>query len=98
MRQRIDNGTLTIATYGEWNSHIEGSGFLNLVAIVPNNIALEQIPGYSGPDSAANAANGVEVPTTTTSAPAEYWYTPGIPAPGWTAIPTIPDPQRTADQ
>src|SRR5262245_1371359 len=85
---------LVIATFGEWNT-IEGGADVKLVAEVPHALAVEQRAGLSGAVSEARGWQGVTV-TKPADANSGYWYGPTTPAPGWTAVPDEPDPDRTA--
>jgi hypothetical protein len=90
---KIESDALVIATHGEWDSHKEGSADIRLVAIVSENMQLEQRAGLSGPDSAAMGRNRDFV---LGHGQEGYWYASTSPAKGWTAVPDVPDPHRTA--
>lgn len=80
----VDGDELLVATYGEWEC-IEGGAHIDLVALVPEGVAVQQRKGLSGRDStlkgwdgrAAGAASNTRVE--------------------WKVVHTIPDPARTAD-
>lgn len=76
---KTDDKVLLVATYGEWDSRIEGGAFIELVAFVPVRVEVEQRKGLSGPDSAGRGKQ--------TSL-----------AEGWAAVPSVPNPSRTADK
>ncbi len=91
LRSGVD--ALELATYGEWNTK-EGGAHLKLLVIVPEKIEVEQRKGLSGPQSAAqgqsqNLVKGKDGKD-------EYWYGPASPRTGWSAIPSVPDSERTA--
>src|SRR6185312_214640 len=50
---RRDGATLTVATFGEWNSHIEGGADIELILFVPAALKPVKSPGLSGITSAA---------------------------------------------
>ncbi len=85
-----DSRALLVATYGEWRS-IEGGSSLHLVAIVPDGIEVVQRDGLASQESSAN-----QVPGLHTGGPEGYWYATHVPAMGWTALATKPDPEQTA--
>jgi hypothetical protein len=90
-----DGDALVVATFGEWDSHIEGGAAMRLVIVVPNGMKVEQKPGLSGPDSAGQEWHGKYL-TKPKEVKEGYWYGPASPANGWTAIPDVPDPERRA--
>ena len=92
---RVEGDALVVATYGEWDSRIEGGAHLKLVAVVPDGIEVEQRKGLSGPDSAGQERHGQDL-TQRKDAREGYWYGPASPADGWTAVPAVPDPERRA--
>jgi len=91
---KVEGNGLVIATFGEW-SNIEGGADIKLVAEVPGGLTVEQREGLSGATSAARGWQGVKV-TKPADAKSGYWYGPTTPAPGWSAVPDEPDPDRTA--
>jgi hypothetical protein len=91
---KVEGNGLVIATFGEW-SNIEGGADVKLVAEVPGGLTVEQREGLSGVASAARGWQGVKV-TKPADAKSGYWYGPTTPAPGWSAVPDEPDPDRTA--
>lgn len=77
---RVDGDVIMLATFGEWDSHIEGGATMKLIVIIPQEIDVERRKGLSGPKSAANSDG------------------PAPTADGWSAIPSVADPERTARQ
>jgi hypothetical protein len=49
---KVEGDALMVATFGEWDSHIEGGYNMKLVVVVPNGLAVEQRKGLSGEKSA----------------------------------------------
>jgi hypothetical protein len=92
---RSEGDALVIATFGEWDSHIEGGAGMKLVAFVPKGVGVQRRAGLSGEKSAAREQHGAYVPGRE-DAKGGHWYGPAFPAPGWTAVPDEPDPDRTA--
>jgi hypothetical protein len=93
---QIEGDALVIATFGEWDSRIEGGAELQLVAVIPEGVELEQRKGLSGPDSAGREWHGQYL-TKPTDAKAGYCFGPASPTDEWTAVPDVPDPARTAE-
>ena len=91
---RAEGDDLVVATYGEWDSQIEGGASIKLVAVVPDGVKVEKRKGLSGPDSAGQKRNS----RNPTEAPGGYWYGPASPGEGWTAVPATPDLERTASK
>jgi hypothetical protein len=85
-----DGQALLVATYGEWSS-IEGGSSLRVLAVVPDGIEVVQRDGLAGKESLAN-----QVPGLHRGGPEGYWYATHVPAIGWTALPSKPDPKKTA--
>ncbi|HKB02594.1 MAG TPA: hypothetical protein VKD90_10265 [Gemmataceae bacterium] len=92
---RTEGDALVIATFGEWDSHIEGGAGMRLVAFVPEGVGVQRRDGLSGEKSAAREQHGAYV-ARPEDAKGGHWYGPASPAPGWTAVPDEPDPDRTA--
>jgi hypothetical protein len=92
---RSEGDALVVATYGEWDSHIEGGAHMKLVAVVPDGFAVEHRKTLSGPDSAGHERHG-QHRAKPKDAQDGYWYGPSSPAEGWTAVPSVPDPAREA--
>ena len=90
----VDND-LVIATFGEWDSHIEGGASMNLLFIVPKGLQVEQRGNLSGEHSVGREWKG-EYLTKPLNVKEGYWYGPSIPSPGWKALSTIPDPSHKA--
>jgi hypothetical protein len=92
---RADGDAFVVATYGEWDSRKEGGASMKLVVVVPDGVEVEQRKGLSGPDSTGREWQGQYL-TKPKDAQGGYWYGPASPAEGWTALPAVPDPERTA--
>jgi len=92
---KVDGHDLLIATFGEWDSHIEGSAQMKLVVNIAHGVEFEMRKGFSGENSAGHDVNEgvVSMPQ---GLKGGYWYGPTLPAQGWTAVPDVPDPDRTA--
>jgi hypothetical protein len=71
---------LVVATYGEWDSHIEGGAFMLVLAVVPEGVEVESRKGLSGTGSAAREwhSNYLSKPA---NAKGGYWYGPASPGP-----------------
>ena len=81
-----DEKTVTIATYGEWDTRIEGEAFICLIIDVPEGVKVETRQGLSGPDSESQQYSvGCQL------------YNSYILRPGWKVIPTVPDFKMTAE-
>jgi hypothetical protein len=92
---KAEDGTLVLATFGEWDSRIEGGADMRLVLVVPANTEVEKRPGLSGPRSAGREWHGKYL-TKPKEVKDGYWYGPATPADGWTRVPDVPDTERTA--
>jgi hypothetical protein len=92
---KSEGGDLLVATFGEWDSHIEGGTQMKLVASVPDGIAIEQRQELSGTKSAGQEWHGQYL-TRPKDARGGYWYGPASPGAGWAAVPDVPDLDRTA--
>jgi hypothetical protein len=92
---KAEGDVLVVATFGEWDSRIEGGAHMRLVAVVPEGVEIERRQGLSGPDSAGREWHGQYL-TKPKNARDGYWYGPASPAEGWTAVPDVPDPERGA--
>ena len=74
---RREGITVVVAIHGEWDSGIEGGAQVNLVAIVPEGVEVEQRAGLSKPVDAKRVWSGL-------SLPAEGWSAvPDKPNPDW---------------
>jgi hypothetical protein len=93
---KVEGDALVLATFGEWDSHIEGGARLRVVCVVPKDLEVEQRPGLSGPDSAGQGPHG-ERGGNPNAAEEANWYGPASPAKGWTAVPDTPDSDHRAD-
>jgi hypothetical protein len=83
-----EDGILTLATFGEWDSHIEGAALMRLLLKIPEGIEIRTRPGLSGEHSKAQGANQ-EVKQR------GYWRPPW-PGGLWQRISSVPDPNLTA--
>jgi hypothetical protein len=92
---KVEGDDLLLATFGEWDSHIEGGTRMKLVAEVPEGIDVEQRKGLSGEDSVGREWHS-EYLSKPKDAKGGYWYGPASPAEGWRAVPDVPDPDRQA--
>ena len=54
---KADGDALVVATFGEWDSRIEGGADMTLVAVVPAGLAVEHRKELSGPKSAGRDPN-----------------------------------------
>lgn len=88
---KAEGDALVVATYGEWDSHIEGGADMRLVAVVPEGVEVEQRKGLSGEASAGREWRG-EYLTRPKDAKGGWWYGPASPAGEWSAVPAVPDP------
>jgi hypothetical protein len=90
-----EGSKLLLATYGVWDSHIEGGTLMGLVIRVPNHLQVEKRAGLSGEKSAGQERHGQYI-----AKPPDvkdgYWYGPATPGPEWQAIPSVPDSEFTA--
>jgi hypothetical protein len=93
---KAEGETLHLATFGEWDSRIEGGASMCLMLLVPEGVEVEKRSRMSGPDSVGREWNGQYL-TKPKDAKGGYWYGPASPAEGWAAIPDVPDPKRVAE-
>jgi hypothetical protein len=82
--QRATNGTLTIATYGEWDTPFEGGAEIRLLIRVPSEMRVEKRAGLSGPFMASQV--GRENKSRERIEPGKD---------GWEIIPSQPDRSMT---
>jgi hypothetical protein len=92
---KAEDDALLVATFGEWDSHIEGGTFMGLLFLVPEGIEVRRKANLSGPNSAGREWNGSYL-TKPKEVKTGYWYGPASPATGWSAIPDVPDIKRRA--
>jgi hypothetical protein len=79
---------LIIATYGEWDSNIEGGAFIQALVIrVPDKLKVETRKGLSGPILARKGFGKKKQTRSDGIEPGEN---------GWKAIADVPDPKQTA--
>jgi hypothetical protein len=83
--QRRDGRTMTLATYGSWDSHIEGGARIELLIVVPPGLKVGKRGGLSGEASAAEDRH----------TQISFWETPPLNA-GWIPIDDRPDLQHRA--
>ena len=80
-------GTVTLGTFGEWDSQIEGGTRMRVVCVVPDGLRVFRRQALSGPASQPNkegkSAAGRPIPKVT-------------PSGKWQRIPDTPDPAYTA--
>lgn len=86
---------VVLATFGEWNSFIEGGARMHLLLRVPAGISVERRGGLSGEDSAGHVRERVDG-VKSTEVEEGVWFGPVAPAPGWQALPSAPDLDLTA--
>jgi hypothetical protein len=80
---QIKNDSLFLATFGEWNTHIEGFATMEYLLYVPNNIHPIKRSGLCG----ENSIGGFEDENSFIKPPADcYWYGPFQPASGWSKL------------
>ncbi|NQT15065.1 MAG: hypothetical protein HQ582_20075 [Planctomycetes bacterium] len=91
---RAEGDSLTVATYGEWDSHIEGGASMRLLFVVPESIEIETDESLSGEDSKGLQWNGVCL-TEPKDGDMGYWVGPASPTTEWYAIPDVPDADLT---
>jgi hypothetical protein len=92
---KAEQEALVVATFGEWDSRIEGGANIRVVLIVPAGIEVERRAQLSGPKSDGHEWHGQYL-TKPKEVEEGYWYGPATPADGWRAIPDVPDPERRA--
>ncbi len=91
---RADADSLIVATYGEWDSHIEGGASMQLLFVVPGSFKIETDKSLSGEHSKGREWDGGYL-TKPKNVDNGYWYGPASPASGWNAIPDVPDTDLT---
>jgi hypothetical protein len=87
---KTEGGKVILATYGEWDSQIEGGAFLELLVRVPEGVTVERRADLSGPESVGREWHA-EYLTKPAEAKEGYWYGPASPGPGWQALRGEPD-------
>jgi hypothetical protein len=90
-----EDGALILATFGEWDSHIEGGASMGIEILVPEGIEVEQRSRLSGGASAGREWKGAYL-TKPKEVKEGWWYGPASAAEGWKAVPDVPDPLRRA--
>jgi hypothetical protein len=94
---QAEGDTLTVATFGEWDSHIEGGALMGLLFIIPEGVEVRRQAELSGEDSAGREWHGAYL-TKPKDAKGGYWYGPASPGEGWSAVPDVPDTERRAGE
>jgi hypothetical protein len=94
---KAQGDTLTVATFGEWDSHIEGGAHMGLLFIVPEDVQVRRQKHLSGEDSVGREWHGQYL-TKPVDAKEGYWYGPASPGRGWAAVPDVPDLERRAGE
>lgn len=83
---RRDGSVLEFATYGEWDSHIEGAAMIeSLKFIVPKGATVTTGTDLWGENSKAQGFDRDDAAPW--DYPETYWYAPTKPAAGWTPYP-----------
>jgi hypothetical protein len=89
------DSSLVLATFGEWDSHIEGGTRMDMKLLVPEGVEVEKRGGLSGEHSDGREWHGTYL-TKPREVKEGWWYGPASPADGWRAVPDVPDPNRRA--
>jgi hypothetical protein len=84
---RSEASSLTLATFGEWDSK-EGGASLRMVVRAPEGVRVKFDSNLSGPRSQAQGKAAEKK--------GFYWYGPTSPADGWELISFVSDPKMTA--
>jgi hypothetical protein len=92
---QADGDTLLVATFGEWDSHVEGGASMGLIFVVPDGIEVRRRADLSGPRSVGREWDGAYL-TKPKEVTEGYWYGPASPATGWSRVPDVPDWKRRA--
>lgn len=91
---QVEKAALVIATFGEWDSHIEGGASMKVVFVVPKGVEVEKRAKLSGEDSVCSRAWEGGLLTKPAEVKEGYWYGPASPGQGWKAIKAVPDLER----
>jgi hypothetical protein len=91
---RMDGESLIVATYGEWDSHIEGGRSMRLLFVVPESVDVETDETLAGEESKGRKWDG-QFLTKPKDAENGHWHGPVIPSSDWHAIPDVPDTRLT---
>jgi hypothetical protein len=99
---KMEEDALVVATFGEWDSHIEGGRMMKIVAIIPEGVEVAYRKGLSGEGSAGHKRRSLVEVLAEANEEEDYDYYADdrawiFPAEGWTAIPDVPDPNRIAE-
>lgn len=92
---RRAEGEVTCGTYGEWRN-MEGQASMHLSFVIPVHVPFRQRAGLAGPRSEAALDEPLWWLVHRKDDP-DYWFAASVPAQGWTAVPSAPDPDRRAD-
>jgi hypothetical protein len=91
---QVEKAALVIATFGEWDSHIEGGARMKVLFVVPKGVEIQERPKLSGEDSICSPAWKGGYLTKPVEVKEGYWYGPASPAEGWKAVKAVPDLER----
>lgn len=90
-----DGSDLIVATFGEWDSRIEGSALLLLLVRVPEGTPVLRRRGLSGDRSVATAWPESVSWERQTQGRVGYWFAPTSVVKPFTIVQTTPDPLRS---
>jgi hypothetical protein len=91
---QVEKTALVIATFGEWDSHIEGGARIKVLFVVPKGVEIEKRSKLSGENSVCSRAWEGGYLTKPVEVKEGYWYGPASPAEGWKAVKAVPDLER----
>jgi hypothetical protein len=91
---QLEKTALVIATFGEWDSHIEGGARMKVLFVVPKGVEIEKRSKLSGENSICSRAWEGGYLTKPVEVKEGYWYGPASPAEGWKAVKAVPDLER----
>ena len=94
---RKEGEGLVLATFGEWDSHIEGGTWMEIQLIVPKKTTVEIRPDQCGVRSIAHQPIGNWI-VKSPDAKDGFWFGRSSPASGWSVVPSVPDPERNVDR
>jgi hypothetical protein len=86
---------LKIATFGEWDSRIEGAAWINMIITYPTRMKIERRTNLSG-DSSESINDSKANFTGRLNGDGPYWYSSTECAAGWQKIHELPDYEQTA--
>lgn len=90
-----ENRILKIATFGEWDSRIEGAAWVNMIIKHPAGLKIERRSNLSG-DSSESIYNSKESLIRRFQGNGPYWYNSTECAAGWDKVHEFPDDKQTA--